>query len=217
MARKENPSTRSSLMEAAFAVIRAKGYSATTVDDICAEAGVSKGAFFHHFTSKEALAVAAAQHWSDVTGEFFAAAPYQELDDPLERVLGYVSFRKEIVQGSVPEFTCLVGTMTQEAYGTSPAIQAACRDSIFGHAATLIADIEAAMARHDVDADFTAESLALHTQAVLQGAFILAKASGEASRAIESIEHLHRYLTLLFTADTKSRPEQSVADRRTMQ
>jgi TetR/AcrR family transcriptional regulator, transcriptional repressor for nem operon len=120
-------------------------------------------------------------------------------------VLGYVSFRKQIIRGASPEFTCLVGTMTQEAYGTSPAIQAACRESIFGHAATLIADIEAAMAFYDVDADFTAESLALHTQAVIQGAFILAKASGEASRAVESIEHLHRYLTLLFDPGGKRR------------
>lgn len=40
-------------------VIRAQGLHATTVDDLCAAAGVTKGAFFHHFATKEALAVAA--------------------------------------------------------------------------------------------------------------------------------------------------------------
>lgn len=197
MPRKQNPSTRPSLLEAAFAVIRAKGYAATTVDDICAEAGVSKGAFFHHFRSKEDLAVAAAEHWSEVTGGLFEGAPYHAAEAPLDRLLGYVAFRKALIQGELPEFTCLVGTMTQEAYGTSPAIRAACWDSISGHAGTLVADIEAAMQEHGVSG-FTAESLALHTQAVLQGAFILAKASGDPLRAIESIGHLQRYLRLLF-------------------
>src|ERR1700758_1188723 len=46
------------LLEAAVHVIRSKGYSAARVEDFCAEAGLTKGAFFHHFPSKEACAVA---------------------------------------------------------------------------------------------------------------------------------------------------------------
>ena len=53
------------------------------------------------------------------------------------------------------------------------------------------------------DVGWTAESLALHTQAVLQGAFILAKAKDSVSVAIDSINHLKRYVTLLF-----SRPQE---------
>lgn len=206
MSRKQKPSTKQSLLNAAFSVIRAKGYTATTVDELCAAAGVSKGAFFHHFASKEELAVAAANQWSAVTGSLFEEAPYHEADDPLDRLLGYVGFRKQLIQGALPEFTCLVGTMTQEAYGTSPAIQKACWDSISGHANTLVADIEAAMAQYGVTREFTAESLALHTQAVLQGAFILAKASGDPQRAVDSIDHLQRYLRLLFNQETAERP-----------
>ncbi len=78
MARTQNPSTKPSLLEAALTVIRMKGYAATTVDDICAEAGLSKGAFFHHFTSKEDLAVAAANYWSETTSAF-AEAPITRL------------------------------------------------------------------------------------------------------------------------------------------
>jgi TetR/AcrR family transcriptional repressor of nem operon len=199
------PGAKRKLLDAALSVIRTQGYSATTVDEICAAAGVTKGAFFHHFKSKDALGVAAADYWSETTGALFAAAPYHAHENALDRVLGYVAFRKELLRGEVPEFTCLVGTMVQETYGTTPAIRDACDRSISGHAATLEADIEAAMRERNMAPDWSAKSLALHTQAVLQGAFILAKAKGGAEIAADSIDHLTRYLKLLFGPENPAR------------
>ena len=189
---------KAKLLDAALSVIRTKGYSATTVDQLCAAAGVTKGAFFHHFKSKDDLAVAAADYWSEMTGGLFAAAPYHDHADPLDRVLAYLEFRKALLQGGVPEFTCLVGTMVQETYETAPAIREACDRSISDHAATLKADIELAIRDRGISPEWTAASLALHTQAVLQGAFILAKAKGGSEVAADSIDHLIRYVTLLF-------------------
>ncbi len=192
---------RQKLLDAGLSVIRTKGYAATTVDDLCGAAGVTKGAFFHHFKSKDAFGVAAADHWSEVTGALFAQAPYHGLADPLQRVLGYIALRKALLAGELPEFTCLVGTMVQETYETSPAIRDACARSITGHAQKLEADIEAAMRQRGLQPAWTARSLALHTQAVLQGAFILAKATGGPAMALDSVDHLARYVELLFSPD----------------
>lgn len=190
---------KAKLLDAALGVIRAQGYAATSVDDLCRAAGVTKGAFFHHFRSKDDLGAAAADHWSETTGALFAGAPYHALEDPLHRLLGYLDFRLALLRGTLPEFTCLAGTMVQEAYDTSPAIRAACGASITGHAARLEADIAEAVQRRGIRTDWTAQSLALHTQAVLQGAFVLAKATGDVRVARESLCHLRRYIELLFS------------------
>ncbi len=185
-------------MDAALALIRQHGYASTSVEDLCQRAGVTKGAFFHHFKSKDALAVAAANHWSELTNALFESAPYHQHSDPLDRILGYLDFRKALLQGEIAEFTCLVGTLVQEVYDSNEEIRSACEASISGHAGKVAADIAEAMKRYRIRASWSADSLALHTQAVLQGAFILAKARGNAAVAADSIDHLRRYIELLF-------------------
>ncbi|HEV7277371.1 MAG TPA: TetR/AcrR family transcriptional regulator [Devosiaceae bacterium] len=206
---KRNPErgdARTRLLDAARDTIRRSGYTATSVDELCEAAGVTKGSFFHHFRSKEALGVAAARRWAETTTAFFAEAPYHLPDDPLERVLAYVAFRKSIIAGDIEAFSCLVGTMVQEVHASSPAIRDACGDSIFGHAATLEADIEAAMRSRGVTGGWTAAGLARHTQAVIQGAFVLAKAGNDLTLAHESLDHLERYIRLLFNCSDGSEP-----------
>lgn len=191
--------SRTKLLNAALYVIRSKGYTAARVEDICEAAKLTKGSFFHHFASKEELALAAAEHFSSFAEGVFATAPYRSLADPLDRLLGYVDFRKAILQGEIPEYTCLLGTMVQESYETHPAIREACDRLIGAHAATLVSDIEAATQHYGVKPEWTAESLAYYSQAVIQGAFILVKAQQSSKVAAECLDHLHRYIELLFT------------------
>lgn len=198
--------SKTKLLDAALRVIRAKGYTATRIEDVCAEAGVTKGSFFHHFKSKEDLALAAARHWGRVTSGVFALAPYRGLRTPRERLLGYVDFRKALLQGDPPQYTCLAGTMVQETYETHPQIREACEQVISGHAATLEGDFAEALRQCGRD-PAAARGLALFTQAVIQGAFILAKAKYQSRVAEEVLDHLRQYLELLF----ERRPERPPA------
>ena len=195
----------SRLLDAAVHVIRSKGYSAARVEDICSEAGLTKGAFFHHFESKEACALAAAAHFAANADALFDAAAYSRLPDARARVLGYVDFRRAILEGELPEFTCLLGTMVQEAYDSHPAIRAACDRYISEHAGRLEADIAEAKARYAPDAAWTPQSAALYSQAVLQGAFILAKAKHGPKVAADCLDHLKRYFEILLPLGTAKR------------
>src|SRR5215468_10694082 len=99
---RDSTDTRGKLLLAARDVIRAKGYTATTVDDICASAGLTKGSFFHHFDSKEALGIAAVERFGAMAATLFGNAPYRSLTDPRDRVLGYVDFRISLLTGEIP-------------------------------------------------------------------------------------------------------------------
>jgi TetR/AcrR family transcriptional repressor of nem operon len=194
--------SKTRLLDATIKVVRTKGYNATRVEDVCAEAGVTKGSFFHHFKSKDDLARAAVERWQEASTSLFANAPYHQAADPLDRLLAYLEYRKSILAGELPEFTCFVGTMVQEIYATNPELRAGCESSIFGHAKRLETDLTQAIQKYGVTKPVTAQSLALHMQCVIQGSFILAKAAGGAAVAAESIDHLRRYLELLFRRPT---------------
>jgi TetR/AcrR family transcriptional repressor of nem operon len=195
--------SKTRILDAAVQVIRAKGYSAMTIDDVCLTAGLTKGSFFHHFKSKEELALTAAWHFAAMADSLFGQAPYRALHDPVERLLGYVDFRMAILQGRLPEFTCLLGTMVQETFESHPAIREACDALISAHAAEVAKDIAEAKTRYAPDATWSAEGLGLYTQAVIQGAFILAKAKNGPKIAGECLEHLRRYLEMLFNRPAK--------------
>ncbi len=63
MTQQRSEETRSHILDAAVERFSTDGYNAASVDDICAEAGVSKGAFYHHFPTKQAVFLALLEEW----------------------------------------------------------------------------------------------------------------------------------------------------------
>lgn len=189
-------STREKLLEAGEAVMLERGYVAATVDAICKAAGVTKGSFFHYFSSKEELGKALIEVFSTRQGAQFAEA-CGHLTDPLDRV--YCLIDGAIHGADRPEMKgCLIGTLAQEISETHPELRKVCESCFEGFAAALEQDLKAAKANECPDADFDTAGLARHFLSVAQGSMLLFRATGDRSVMKESFAHFRSYLRSLY-------------------
>jgi TetR/AcrR family transcriptional repressor of nem operon len=191
--------TKQRLVDAGVKLMRSKGYNATTVDDICAAAALTKGAFFHYFNSKEDIAKAAVESFRDGKSEEFQSAAFRKLPDPLARVYGRLDFLKDSVGGAARLTKgCLIGTLAQELSLTNPELRGLCRDAFAKVAEEFAEDLAGAKALYAPKADFDPMSVALFHVSIFQGSTMMAKASATNAVLLDNIEHFRRYLNFLF-------------------
>lgn len=195
----EPSETKAKLLDAGVKLMRTNGYNATTVDDICAEAGVTKGGFFHYFKSKEEIAKAAVERFGYDKGQELHDAPFRQLADPLDRVYGRLDFIKESVGGlSHSTRGCLIGLFAQELAFTHPELRSVCNDMFMRIAADFTRDLAAAKALYTPDASFEPAKIAWFFAAIFQGSSLLAKAAESNEVLMENIEQFRAYLHILF-------------------
>jgi len=191
------PATRQALLDAAERLMLAHGVGATTVDQICDAASVTKGACFHYFASKDALAQATLERFCRRSGERYQAAPFNAKRDPLARLHGYIDFT--IAQVTDPfRDGCLVGVFSQELAESHPPFRRQCDQAFTGWAAELTTMLDAVKRHYAPRARIDTRSLAEHFLAVFEGALILAKARHDVAPVKAQLRHFQRYVDSLF-------------------
>jgi TetR/AcrR family transcriptional regulator, transcriptional repressor for nem operon len=190
--------TRKKLLDAAEELMLSKGYTATSVDEVCESAGLTKGSFFHYFEGKEHLGRVLAERFFSARQQMFASAPFRQKQDPLERVFGYVDFLIQMTRTPTAARGCLLGTFVQELSDTHPSIRSVCATCFEAQANKLKQDLDEARAKYAPQARWDTQSLAEHLIAVIQGAIILAKARQDHKVFEQSLVHFKEYLTSLF-------------------
>ena len=164
------------LLDAAQELMLAKGYTATSVDDICTAAGVTKGSFFHYFTDKEHLGRIVAERFYAARGQAFAAARFHLLPDPRDRVFGFLDLFIE--RSRTPEAAkgCLLGNFVQELSQTHPKIRSVCAACFDDMVERFKTDLDEAKAKYAPKGRWSTQSVAEHLIAVVQGGILMAKA-----------------------------------------
>lgn len=184
--------TRGAIVSAASELIRRNGYTATTVDDICASAKVTKGAFFHHFKTKEDAVHAALGQWDAGAAAMEANAPFQSARSPRARALGYMDLYISIFDNPAQMKSCLAGTTVQEVADSNELLRDAanlCFTGAHARFKTLL-DEACRASRKRID---TAGLASLWTAAV-QGSLILFKASQDPTVVRRNLEHVKTYI-----------------------
>lgn len=192
-----DPLTKQKLLDAAQELMLAKGFTATSVDDICESAGLTKGSFFHYFENKEHLGRAVVEHFYDLRKQMFDQAPFHQIKDPLERVYGRIDFFVEMARKKQAK-GCLMGMLVQELADTYPKIRNVCASCFADATDSFKCDLDEAKAQYAPRAKWSSQSLAEHLLAVVQGAIILAKAKQDPKVMEESLTHFREYLICVF-------------------
>jgi len=184
--------TREKLIGCATALFRKGGYGPTSVEEICAEAGVSKGAFFHYFDSKEELALAALEQWDLMAARMMAEAPFASEENPVRKVLGCVEFYAALFANPKVAKSCLAGVAAQEASETNAALRKAANACFVHNQERFKGLLDAASKAAGKKMDTA--SLSAMFMATLQGSLLLARASKEDAVVTESLRHFRAYL-----------------------
>lgn len=187
-----HPTARQTLIQVGTDLFRRHGYEATTVDQICVQAGVTKGAFFHHFESKEALAEACLAAWDAMAAAMEAGAGFQSLADPVDKVLGYMDSFIGLFSNPKIFKSCLAGTTVQEVADSHPRLRSAANTCFIHGRQRMQAILDAACRRRRKHLDTA--SLANLWMAALQGALILSKAGQDESVIPASLGHVQEYI-----------------------
>lgn len=193
--------TKEILLDVAQALMLEKGFSATSLEEICEKAGVTKGGFFHHFKNKNELGRAVTAHYWRSTRDMLRAAPFRTYTDPVKRVYGFIDFLIGM-SGHAASRNCLLGNLSQELSNTNLRVRNACAESFAEYASDLKADLDEVVSVRGISALDT-KSIANHIIAVIEGALILAKAQGDMEVRNESLRHLKQYLMSIFEAPQK--------------
>jgi TetR/AcrR family transcriptional repressor of nem operon len=195
----ELPETKRKLVDAGVTLMRARGFNATSVDEICSAAGVTKGGFFHYFKSKEELARTALERFREGKAQDFAAAPFRKLADPLDRIFGRLDFVKASTGGkSGLTKGCLIGVFAQELSFTNPELRRASREAFLRTADDLEKDLAEAKALHAPGADFDPKKLSLFYVSIIQGGLMMAKAAESNDVMMDNLEQFRAHLQNLF-------------------
>lgn len=111
---KKAAATRLNILQKAFELIYVKGYQTTSIDEILATTQVTKGAFYHHFKSKDEMGVAIINELLKPSFRNAFITPLQQEGDPLSSI--YTMMHSILMENEFlkVEYGCPASNFTQE-------------------------------------------------------------------------------------------------------
>ncbi len=206
--RRDPEATRQRLVDAARSLILQRGFSAAGVDRICAAAGVTKGAFFHHFSSKEALGHAALASWAAFGMALYAEAKAGPLRHPLDHLHAFFDIMAGFVDQAPGPVTCVVGIMSQELALANPELRDACSQYLGDWTDFARQLLEEAKTGLRPVADFDADDVAWFLNSLWQGSMLVAKTRQDPDIIRRNLARARAHVDGLFGFSTQNQNTQ---------
>jgi TetR/AcrR family transcriptional repressor of nem operon len=208
--------TRERILDAAQAQVMERGFAATSVDAIQEAAGISRGTFFYHFPSKDALARALIERYArqdhELTESLMARAE-KLATDPLQQALVFMGLFEELFREVGPDRAgCLFASYSYEAQLFDEETHRLIAEALEHFRRVFGRKLEQAIAVHPtVVPGVDPYDLADLASAAFQGAYVLWRVTRESERIALPLEHFRKYVELLFGVGEGARGEHAAA------
>lgn len=195
--------TRHNILEIAEAAVLAKGFSATTIEEIVAEAKITKSGFLYHFQDKNQLALGLIKRYIDndriIFDDIFKRAADLS-DDPLQQLLIGLKLLAELLESIEDGHPgCMVASICYQERLFSREVVAFNREGILEWRIRFMAMLETITQSYELQDDVELVDLADMITSGIEGGIITAKALGEPLIIPRQLLLVRSYLKLLFT------------------
>jgi TetR/AcrR family transcriptional regulator, transcriptional repressor for nem operon len=191
--------SRAKLIRSSQVLMMSKGYSATGVDDICRDAGVSKGAFYHQFSSKEELAIAALGDFYEVSLQTLLAIDLRGVA-PEQQLLAFLDAVAERGH-ELWKSGCLFGSLASEMALASPPLQAEVA-RLFSQTAKALEPLTESFVVAFPGESLSAAELAEHFLVVVEGAIVMSRAHHNPTKINQAVARFAEQLRWLTRGNT---------------
>jgi TetR/AcrR family transcriptional regulator, transcriptional repressor for nem operon len=210
--------TREKLLDAAEGLIFDHGFSATSVDRVIERAGVTKGAFFHHFKTKAELGRAVIQRHAEREMAYcdrILARAERLAGDPLQQVLIFVGLLLEDyedLQNPVPG--CLFASYLYQRLEYPAEVAKTTARTLAYWRDAVARKLRQAAEDHPLKADVSPADLADTLLAVIEGSYVLSKAKSDPDVLRRQLRHYRSHLALIFGMDAAQASRAAPGPRR---
>jgi TetR/AcrR family transcriptional regulator, transcriptional repressor for nem operon len=179
--------TRRFIIETAAPIFNKKGYAGTSMSDLTAATGLTKGSIYGNFKDKNDVAVHAFRHNIDLIFDFFAKE-LKAAGTIMEKLLAYPRGFRKIHRMVLAYGGCPIVNTAVEADDTHPTLRKMSRDVLNRWKSGIVSLIERGIAEGSIEPAVGASTTAEILIALMEGGIVLSKITGEESYFLNTID-----------------------------
>ncbi len=188
----KSETAKEKLISASLQLMLSRGYAATSVDDICSAAQVSKGSFYHFFKSKEELGLAMLDDFFRQSREATMAGSFNQELDPVKRLRGYLYFIEENAE-TFWEKGCILGNFANELSNTHPIMRERVSLILQRVTESMAERFAPIQQKHPDREELSAIRLAELLVSLIEGALVLSRAHDDWSYLTRALKGFRLY------------------------
>jgi len=194
--------TKNRLMDIAERLILNNGFTAMSIDEVIKDAGITKGGFFYHYDSKNALAYSLLQRYREVEAFFFSGLfkRSEELtSDPLQQMLVFMKLFAEMM-ADMDELHpgCLVASITYESQQVNEQVKNITAEIVLDWRNLFREKIEKINLVYSPNAAVSSDDLADMLSTIIEGGIIVSRALNDPSILVKQLLEYRSYIELLY-------------------